>query len=189
MSYEGISVTKKEQYGLCTEDEILKEFKRKIRRLYNFVTDSFTMDIEVKPLSMLTTGISALFSDFRKKYRCLIGLDTFHLILSSYLILVESRLVELISIEENLDPGMVRDVQREIERQRKNEFYEQKQKNYEMERLTRNQRAHERNMHQVKRGRRLIKRSAKPYQTKTAIVTDKNENYQDDDDYYFTNAG
>ena len=107
----------------------------------------------------------------------------------SYLILVESRLVDLISIEENLDPGMVRDVQREIERQRKNEFYEQKQKNYEMERLTRNQRAHERNMHQVKRGRRLIKRSAKPYQTKTAIVTDKNENYQDDDDYYFTNAG
>ena len=57
---------KKEQYELCTEDEILKEFKRKIRRLYNFVTDSFTMDIEVKPLSMLTTGISAIFSDFRK---------------------------------------------------------------------------------------------------------------------------
>lgn len=111
----------------------------------------------------------------------------------SYLIIVESYLVDLISIEENLDPGMVRDVQREIERQRKNELYEQKQKNYEMERLTRDQRAHERSMqdcmHQVKRGRRLIKRSAKPYQTKTAIVTDKNENHQDDDDYYFTNAG
>ena len=184
MSHEGISVTKKEQYGLCTEDEILKEFKRKIRRLYNFVTDSFTMDIEVKPLSMLTTGISVIFTDFRKKISVPYWFGH-----RSYLILVESRLVDLISIEENLDPGMVRDVQREIERQRKNEFYEQKQKNYEMERLTRNQRAHERNMHQVKRGRRLIKRSAKPYQTKTAIVTDKNENYQDDDDYYFTNAG
>ena len=72
---------KKEQYGLCTEDEILKEFKRKIRRLYNFVTDSFTMDIEVKPLSMLTTGISAIFSDFRRKYRCLIGLNTVHILL------------------------------------------------------------------------------------------------------------
>ena len=68
MSHEGISVTKKEQYGLCTEDEILKEFKRKIRRLYNFVTDSFTMDIEVKPLSMLTTGISAaLYSAISEK--------------------------------------------------------------------------------------------------------------------------
>ena len=71
MSHEGISVTKKEQYGLCTEDEILKEFKRKIRRLYNFVTDSFTMDIEVKPLSMLTTGISATqYSAISESHLC-----------------------------------------------------------------------------------------------------------------------
>jgi len=41
---------------LFTEDEILKEFKRKIRRLYNFVTDSGTMNIEVEALTMLTTG-------------------------------------------------------------------------------------------------------------------------------------
>ena len=174
---------KKEQYGLCTEDEILKEFKRKIRRMYNFITDSFTMNIEVKPLSMLTTGISAsLYSVMLEKISVIY-------LFRSYFIIVESRLIDLISIEENLDPGRVRDFQREIERQRKNDLYEQKQKDYEMERLTRNQRANERNMHIVKRGRRLLKRSAKPYQTKTAIVTDNNEDHQDDDDYYFTNAG
>ena len=52
-------VTKKEN-GLFTEDEILKEFKRKIRRLYNFVTDSGTMNIEVEALTMLTTGKNVL---------------------------------------------------------------------------------------------------------------------------------
>ena len=49
-------VTKKDKNELFTEDEILKEFKRKIRRLYNVVTDSFTMNIEVEALTMLTTG-------------------------------------------------------------------------------------------------------------------------------------
>ena len=56
---------------MFTEDEILKEFKRKIRRLYNFVTDSGTMNIEVEALTMLTTGkVGCVFpmvisSDFR----------------------------------------------------------------------------------------------------------------------------
>lgn len=149
-----------EQNGLFTEDEILKDFKRKIRRLYNFVTDSFTMNIEVDALTMLTT--------------------------------VESRLIDLITTEENLDPNKVRDVQRDIERQRRNELHEQKQKHDEMERLARNQRAHERSMQtqKVKRGRRLIKRSAKPYQRKKALVNDKkfNTDEKDDETYYFSNT-
>jgi len=144
--------------GLFTEDEILKQFKRKIRRLYNFVTDSGTMNIEVEALTMLTT--------------------------------VESRVVDLINMEEHLDPNKVRDVQREIEIKRRNELQEQKEKDDEMARLERNLRAHERSMQtqKVKRGRKLIKRSAKPYQRKKALVTDKKSNAEDKDDdaYYFT---
>ena len=93
-------------------------------------------------------------------------------------------------MEEHLDPNKVRDVQREIEIKRRNELQEQKEKDDEMARLERNLRAHERSMQtqKVKRGRKLIKRSAKPYQRKKALVTDKKSNAEDKDDdaYYFT---
>ena len=84
-------------------------------------------------------------------------------------------MVDLINIEEYMDPNRVRDVQREIEIKRRNELQEQKEKDDEMARLERNLRAHERSMQtqKVKRGRKLVKRSAKPYQTKRALVTDK----------------
>ena len=98
-------------------------------------------------------------------------------------------MVDLINIEEYMDPSKVRDVQREIEIKRRNELQEQKEKDDEMARLERNLRAHERSMQtqKVKRGRKLVKRSAKPYQTKRALVTDKKLNIDDKDDdaYYF----
>ena len=98
-------------------------------------------------------------------------------------------MVDLINIEEYLDPNKVRDVQREIEIKRRNDLQEQKEKDDEMARLERNLRAHERSMQtqKVKRGRKLVKRSAKPYQRKKAIVTDKKLNIddKDDDSYYF----
>ena len=71
--------------------------------------------------------------------------------------------------EEQLDATKVRDAQREIERRRKTELYEQKNKEAENSRLARNQRALERSMNptqKVKTGRRLMKRSKPLSQTK-----------------------
>ena len=175
-------VTVKDKNELFTEDEILKEFKRKIRRLYNIVTDSFTMNIEVEALTMLTTGE---FFRLLRRTQCVQKYG------GSYSItLVESRLVDLIAMEEDLDQNKVRDVQREIERQRRNQLHEEKLKNDELARLARNLRAHERSMQtqKIKSGRRLVKRSAKPYQRKKARATNRNSKTDDKDDdaYYFT---
>ena len=71
--------------------------------------------------------------------------------------------------EEQLDATKVRDAQREIERRRKTELYEQKNKEAENSRLARNQRALERSMNptqKIKTGRRLMKRSKPISQTK-----------------------
>ena len=42
--------------GLFNGDNILNEYKRKVRRLYNHVTETSTMNIEVETLTMLTAG-------------------------------------------------------------------------------------------------------------------------------------
>ena len=99
-------------------------------------------------------------------------------------------MIDLIVTEENLDQNKVRDVQREIERQRRNQLHEEKQKNDEIARLARNLRAHERSMQtqKIKRGRRLVKRSAKPYQRKKKVVSKNQADEKDDDAYYFTNT-
>ena len=99
-------------------------------------------------------------------------------------------MIDLIATEENLDQNKVRDVQREIERQRRNQLHEEKQKNDEIARLARNLRAHERSMQtqKIKRGRRLVKRSAKPYQRKKKVVSKNQADEKDDDAYYFTNT-
>ena len=77
--------------------------------------------------------------------------------------------MDLIMEEEQLDATKVRDAQREIERRRKTELYEQKNKEAENSRLARNQRALERSMNptqKIKTGRRLMKRSKPISQTK-----------------------
>jgi len=121
--------------GLFTGDEILAEYKRKVRRLYNHVTETSTMNIEVETLVMLTA--------------------------------VETRLMDLIMEEEQLDSTKVRDAQREIERRRKTDLYDQKNREAEKARLARNLRALERNKQtqKTKKGRRLMKRS-KPFDMK-----------------------
>ena len=46
-------------------DNILNEYKRKVRRLYNHVTETSTMNIEIETLVMLTAGtieITALWT-------------------------------------------------------------------------------------------------------------------------------
>ena len=42
--------------GLFNGDDILNEYKRKVRRLYNHVTETSTMNIEIETLVMLTAG-------------------------------------------------------------------------------------------------------------------------------------
>ena len=42
--------------GLFNGDDILNEYKRKVRRLYNRVTETSTMNIEIETLVMLTAG-------------------------------------------------------------------------------------------------------------------------------------
>ena len=44
--------------GLFNGDDILNEYKRKVRRLYNHVTETSTMNIEIETLVMLTAGKS-----------------------------------------------------------------------------------------------------------------------------------
>lgn len=115
--------------GLFNGDDILNEYKRKVRRLYNHVTEVSTMNIEIETLVMLTA--------------------------------VETRLMDLIMDEEQLDATKVQAAQRDIERRRKAELYEQKNKEAENSRVARNQRALERNnqTQKIKKGRRLMKRS------------------------------
>ena len=43
--------------GLFNGDDILNEYKRKVRRLYNRVTETSTMNIEIETLVMLTAGM------------------------------------------------------------------------------------------------------------------------------------
>jgi len=125
--------------GLFHGDDILNEYKRKVRRLYNNVTETSTMNIEIETLTMLTT--------------------------------VETRLMDLIMDEEQLDATKVQAAQRDIERRRKAELYEQKNKEAENSRLARNLRALERNnqTQKIKKGRRLMKRSMN-IQTKPTVA-------------------
>ena len=53
--------------GLFHGDDILNEYKRKVRRLYNNVTETSTMNIEIETLTMLTTGT---FSTGAIRTRC-----------------------------------------------------------------------------------------------------------------------
>ena len=46
--------------GLFNGDDILNEYKRKVRRLYNHVTETSTMNIEIETLVMLTAGKSEI---------------------------------------------------------------------------------------------------------------------------------
>lgn len=146
--------------GLFTGDETLKEYQRKITRIYNQVTENTTMNIEVETLTML--------------------------------IAVETRLMDLIMEEEQLDTTKVLYAQREIERRRKTELYEQKNKEAEYSRLARNQRALERSRNptqKTKTGRRLIRRSKPPSQTKLITNSSKEfvENKADteEESFYF----
>jgi len=146
--------------GLFTGDETLKEYQRKITRLYNQVTDNSTMKIEVETLVMLTA--------------------------------VETRLMDLIMDEEQLDATKVRDAQREIERRRKTELYEQKNQDAETLRLARNLKALERSnqTQKIKTGRRLMKRS-KPFSIKKETMKELSElnckhDQGEDESFYFS---
>jgi len=147
--------------GLFNGDDILNEYKRKVRRLYNHVTETSTMNIEIETLVMLTA--------------------------------VETRLMDLIMDEEQLDATKVQAAQRDIERRRKAELYEQKNKEAENSRLARNLRALERNnqTQKIKKGRRLMKRSMnmQPKKPLAAISTehfkDLMELSEEDSSYFF----
>ena len=95
--------------------------------------------------------------------------------------------------EEQLDATKVRDAQREIERRRKTELYEQKNKEAENSRLARNLRALERNnqTQKIKKGRRLMKRSMN-MQPKKPLAEISTEQFKDlmelseeDSSYFF----
>jgi len=147
--------------GLFNGDDILNEYKRKVRRLYNHVTETSTMNIEIETLVMLTA--------------------------------VETRLMDLIMDEEQLDATKVQAAQRDIERRRKAELYEQKNKEAENSRLARNLRALERNnqTQKIKKGRRLMKRSMN-MQPKKPLAEISTEQFKDlmelseeDSSYFF----
>jgi len=142
------------QDGLFCGDDILNEYKRKVRRLYNHITGNSTMNIEVETLVMLT--------------------------------LAETRLMDLIMDEEQMDQTKVRDAQREIEQRRKTELYDQKNKELESERLARNLRALKRNnqTQKIKKGRRLMKRS-KPFEKRNPIMEEINAELNEEDTVFF----
>ena len=106
---------------------------------------------------------------------------------------VETRLMDLIMDEEQLDATKVQAAQRDIERRRKAELYEQKNKEAENSRLARNLRALERNnqTQKIKKGRRLMKRSMnmQPKKPLAAISTehfkDLMELSEEDSSYFF----
>ena len=85
--------------------------------------------------------------------------------------------MDLIMDEEQLDATKVQAAQRDIERRRKAELYEQKNKEAKNSRLARNLRALERNnqTQKIKKGRRLMKRSMnkQPKKPLTEISTEQ----------------
>ena len=93
---------------------------------------------------------------------------------------VETRLMDLIMDEEQLDATKVQAAQRDIERRRKAELYEQKNKEAENSRLARNLRALERNnqTQKIKKGRRLMKRSMN-MQPKKPLAEISTEQFKD----------
>ena len=106
---------------------------------------------------------------------------------------VETRLMDLIMDEEQLDATKVQAAQRDIERRRKAELYEQKNKEAENSRLARNLRALERNnqTQKIKKGRRLMKRSMN-MQPKKPLAEISTEQFKDlmelseeDSSYFF----
>ena len=100
--------------------------------------------------------------------------------------------MDLIMDEEQLDATKVRDAQREIERRRKTELYEQKNQDAETLRLARNLKALERSnqTQKIKTGRRLMKRS-KPLSIKKETMKELSElnckhDQGEDESFYFS---
>lgn len=122
-------------------------------------------------------------------YNATIGNNTnidMHVESLTMLTFIETRLEDLIEIEESMPPSRVKEIQKERDRTRRIQAREQKILNKDLEQKERSLRARNRNAldHKKRVGRRLVQRS-KPFnqQTKKEVVLQDEE---DKDAEFFT---